>query len=138
MQTNAAHQPASTGPISFRQYLQGEVARRCCRNARYSLRAFARDLGVDHSTLSQILRGRRALSPRAIERHAARTAAGPPSEAEQLTRDAVAILSEGHHHALLELCRLEDFHPDSRWVARVLGLEVDRPEGRRTGGRPGA
>jgi transcriptional regulator with XRE-family HTH domain len=57
---------------SFRSYLEEELARRAGRNPRYSLRAFARHLGVDHSTLSQWLRGRRTISSRAIERLGAR------------------------------------------------------------------
>lgn len=40
-------------------------------NSRYSLRAFARDLSMDSSTLSQILRGKRALPLSATNRVAA-------------------------------------------------------------------
>ena len=61
-----------------------------------------------------------------IERQAARAATAPPTESEQLTRDAVAVLAEPHHLALLELTTLADFRADSRWAARVLGVDVDR------------
>jgi transcriptional regulator with XRE-family HTH domain len=37
------------------------------RNPRFSLRSFAKQLGIDHSTLSQVLRNRRRLSARALE-----------------------------------------------------------------------
>jgi hypothetical protein len=30
-----------------------------------------------------------------------------------------------YHFAILELTRLQDFQPDSRWIARVLGLNPD-------------
>jgi len=59
-------EPQPSEETSFRLYLRAELARRCARNAKYSLRSFARQLGVDHSTLSQILRGRRALTPAVI------------------------------------------------------------------------
>jgi len=37
------------------------------RNPRYSLRSFAKQLGIDHATLSQVLRRKRPLSARAME-----------------------------------------------------------------------
>ena len=44
--------------------LRAEYEQRLLRNRRFSLRAFAALLGMDSSTLSQILRGRRRLSAR--------------------------------------------------------------------------
>jgi uncharacterized protein (TIGR02147 family) len=147
MKTNATSVPSPPTPAnSFRLLLQDELARRCARNARYSLRSFARALAVDHSTLSQVLRGRRALSARAIERLGRRLGLTPADieryvdaersdrsepasamlpEVEQLTHDAVRLVTEWHHYAILELCRLDTFQADSRWIARVLGIEVD-------------
>src|SRR5580704_14910015 len=55
-------------PVSFRHFLQGELVRRCARNRQYSLRAFAKFLGIDHSTLSQLLRGKRRLTERSVRR----------------------------------------------------------------------
>jgi transcriptional regulator with XRE-family HTH domain len=46
-------------------FLNREYERRKRRNARYSLRAFARDLGCDHSTLSQWMRGKRPITEEA-------------------------------------------------------------------------
>ncbi|HWW62311.1 MAG TPA: helix-turn-helix domain-containing protein, partial [Thermoanaerobaculia bacterium] len=54
--------------MSFREILQAEFDRRAARNARYSLRAFARSLGIAHTTLSRFLSGRRRLTSRAIRR----------------------------------------------------------------------
>lgn len=123
--------------------MQEEVARRCAKNPRYSLRAFARHLGMDHSTLSQLVRGRRPFTPRTIERLGARLRLAPeavvkfleaerePSEpwtareARTLTADAASLLAEWHHYAILELTRLPSFEPDVRWIGRVLGLTPD-------------
>jgi transcriptional regulator with XRE-family HTH domain len=52
--------------MGFAAFLDHELKRRQRRNPRYSLRAFARDLGCDHSTLSQWMRGSRPLSPDSI------------------------------------------------------------------------
>jgi transcriptional regulator with XRE-family HTH domain len=131
--------------MNFRQYLQSELARRCAKNAKYSLRAFAMTLRIDHSTLSQILRGKRAVTRRTVQSLAPRlkldesAVAGyledlrrPPAvtigavrAVEELAQDMARAISEWHHHAILELIRLEDFRPDSRWIARVLDLSVD-------------
>jgi uncharacterized protein (TIGR02147 family) len=43
----------------------------------------------------------------------------------ELARDVAAALSGGPDYAILELVRLPSFRPNSRWIARVLGIEVD-------------
>jgi len=131
---------------SFRQLLQEELTRRCALNPRYSLRAFARRLEVHHSTLSQILRGKRRLTPRGIGKFGqllgveageiaawiAREGAHSPGvdersrrEVARVAREAAAVLNGWHHFAILELTRLETFRPDSRWIAQVLGITPD-------------
>ena len=130
-----------TPDTSFRLFLQSELARRCARNAQYSLRAFALHVGVDHSTLSQWLRGRRPITRRSIEtlgptlglpmaaidryiEHSGREDAAT-SAANLLTGDTVSVIADWYHFAILELTRLEEFRCDSRWIARVLDISVD-------------
>lgn len=138
---------AQPTPHSFREHLTSELAKRCAGNSQYSLRAFARDLGTDHSTLSQQLRGRRRLTETAIRQYAA--ALGTPEDrlvgylafaaehpastapdeslrrARDLTEDALEVLGSLDHFAILELTHLDSFRPDVNWIARVLGLEND-------------
>jgi transcriptional regulator with XRE-family HTH domain len=57
----------SSAAMATADFLNRELARRRQRNPRYSLRAFARDLGCDHATLSQWLRGTRPMSHEAEE-----------------------------------------------------------------------
>ncbi len=145
-----ANVSAATPPLdsvgSFRGFLQAELARRCARNPRYSLRSFARHLGVDHSTLSQILRGKRPLTARAIEAYGQRLAVSPDQvrayvareqrfgstemttlrEVQQLTHDTANLIGDWYHYAILELTRLREFRPDTRWIARVLGISPDQ------------
>lgn len=47
----------------YRDFLEREFASRLRRNPGYSLRAFARDIGLPASRLSEVLRGQRNLSP---------------------------------------------------------------------------
>lgn len=110
----------------------------------YSLRAFARNLGVNHSTLSQFMRGKRPLTRRTIEQLGARLKLsageiarftsslqrpaepdGTIREASLLAHDTACAIAQWEHHAILELLKLPEFRPDSRWIARVLDLTVD-------------
>ncbi|MCM3869540.1 MAG: DUF4423 domain-containing protein [Pyrinomonadaceae bacterium] len=130
---------------TFRLYLQAELARRCSTNPQYSLRSFALQLKIDHSTLSQILRGKRLLSDRVISKLGKRLALDSSTidafilqeklrsvegrstqgEIRQLAHDTVSLISNVFHYTILELIRLPEFKPDSRWIARVLNLTVD-------------
>lgn len=133
-------------PQSFRAHLQAELARRCAANLQYSLRAFARDLGVNHATLSQVLRGERPLTTRSIvelgtalrlpddvvQTHCANeplSVSGSREGAAMLARIAAEVISEWHHFALLELTHLESFKPDVRWISQVLNISTDEVAG---------
>lgn len=54
--------------VSYRKYIEREFRRRCRRNSLYSLRAFARDLEISASKLSEVLRGKCGLSASAAEK----------------------------------------------------------------------
>jgi uncharacterized protein (TIGR02147 family) len=137
-----------TASNCFRLFLQAELGRRCRKNSQYSLRAFAKFLATDHATLSQLVRGKRALTARAIMKLGTRLGLDRASidlyvaqesywagqtaseavlgEVEQLASDAACVISDWYHYAILELTRLHHFKPDSRWIARVLGIAPDQ------------
>ena len=103
--------------MGFEAFLQHKFDGRRSRNPRYSLRAFARDLGCDHATLSQWLRGVRPMTDASIERIA-----------EKLTLDQTAK-ALGREFDPLDLTIL-DLAPDlenptSPALARQLGVSVD-------------
>jgi transcriptional regulator with XRE-family HTH domain len=124
--------------------LQERLALARRRNPRYSLRSFARQLELDHSTLSQVLRGKRPLTAKAVRRIGARlglsgdltdydircargsTPAGVPASGPeaQISLDTFHVISDWHHCAILELTRLKTFRPESRWIAAALGLSI--------------
>jgi uncharacterized protein (TIGR02147 family) len=64
----------------YRQFLEREFQARLRRNAGYSLRAFARDIGMQPSKLSEVLRGVRGLSKRTAEKVAKRIRLSPQEE----------------------------------------------------------
>lgn len=84
--------------------LREELTRRRRVNPRYSLRAFSRSVEVEHSTISQLIRGTRPVTWKAI-RHIAATM--------RWTGSAV-LRAAGQRGSF-----------DSRAIARQLGVTVD-------------
>lgn len=134
--------------MDYRSILKAELAKRCGANPRYSQRAFARDLDLSPSRLSEILSRRYGLSRVAaqgiakriglakeecrrfldlveseharskVAREAAKDRLNSDSEQSQLQMDAFAIVSDWYHFAILELTCLKDFVSDNRWIAK--------------------
>jgi uncharacterized protein (TIGR02147 family) len=135
--------PQLSPSSGFRLYLQSEFAKRLSTNPQYSLRSFAMQLGINHSTVSQLLRGKRALTPRMIKTLGGRLGLRPEEieafiarerqasetvvsrEIRWLTMETVALLSDSSHRTILEMTSMEGFVPDTRWIARALDLTVD-------------
>jgi transcriptional regulator with XRE-family HTH domain len=109
--------PATIIGVTFRDLLRSEFERRRENNPRYSLRAFARSIGTDHSTLSQILRGRRRLTQRTIARIGAslRLTSGEIAESCTAANDT----------AVLAAVARPSFRADSRWIATMAGITLD-------------
>ena len=86
-------------------------------NRRYSLRAFAAALDVDHSTLSQILRGTRRVTIRTLRALGVRLRLS----AGEIERRCAAETEA----AVLDAVRHTRVHADSRWMAMTLGVPID-------------
>lgn len=144
MKSNVHSKSRVSSPLSFRLTLQTELARRCAENPQYSLRAFAKYLGMDHSTLSQLLRDKRRFTDKSIRKIGIRLGLeeaaierwirdeqrqgrdeATAGQVRQLTQDVAALMTDVNHYAILELTRTQGFQPDSRWIGRVLGISVD-------------
>jgi DNA-binding IclR family transcriptional regulator len=105
----------------FRDLLAAHFAARMARNPRYSLRAFACTLRVDHSTLSQWLRGRRPVTPRTMERTGWRLGMTPRDLRGHFERGTL----DRHSRRVLALVEQHQFKADVRWIAARLGLSTD-------------
>lgn len=125
----------------FRRLLQDELVARCKKNPRYSLRAFAKSLGIYHATLSALIAGRRPLTKKAIKNLAPKILKdsehirnfiefeeGPETEYNlketyrELTIDTFLASSEWYHDAILELVHIKGFNPTPKWIAKRLGI----------------
>ena len=103
--------------VTFCTVLRTEFERRRSANPRYSLRSFARDLSIDHSTLSQILRGRRRLTVRSVRALGRRLRLAAPAIAE--------LCALENESAVLSALDRPNFQADSRWVASMVGIPLD-------------
>jgi len=68
--------------LLLRRFLQAEFLHRCRKNAKYSLRAFARFLEVDPSLLSKIFRQERAISEKLFKQFAEKLKLSPEQISE--------------------------------------------------------
>jgi uncharacterized protein (TIGR02147 family) len=111
----------------FRLRLQHEFSRRCRSNEQYSLRAFARQTGLDPSTLSQILAGKRKISEKMIHRISEEIGLDTSHSVTKddyafLQQDAFNVISDWYHFAILDLTLLSNFKNDPIWIAKKLGI----------------
>ncbi len=129
----------------FRAFLESRLASARGKDPRFSLRAFAKRLGCDHATLSQVLRRKRPLTDRMIrllgERlgldprvtegylsahpRAKRTRPDRNPASWKLSLEAFEVISEWQHYAILELTRLKGFRADTRWISQALDIPPD-------------
>src|SRR5258707_1323801 len=115
--------------VDFRRFLQLELIRRCEQNRRYSLRAFARSLGLHHGTLSRVLSGKRAINKKLISRlgeplrlsptdadsflkHLSSQKRPLTSHYRELNLDTFLAVSEWYHDAILEMTHMKSFEGD--------------------------
>lgn len=117
----------------FRDSLRNEYLKRTSKNPRYSLRAFASAIGLNHATVSGFLSGRRKISPASAEKIGRALGwspdqisglAGSAQDYRQLTQDEFAMLSDWSYDAILEYSRL----PRARMEAKAIAEVFDLPE----------
>lgn len=126
--------------IDFKHYLRSELIRRCQKNPGYSMRAFARNLEIDGSTLSKILRGKRPLGEKTItylglklglkKSEISKFLKFRSNEAKTLTEydfiedDIFSVISDWYYYAILELMRVDQFKMSTQSISKALGITV--------------
>lgn len=127
------HRKNSQGDVL--KLLQSEFVERCRKNPRYSLRAYAKALGIEASPLSAILRGKRPLTKKTSQKlglalglrldEVESIQANRKSRVakfQQITLDHYALISDWYHYAILELTKTKSFKPNVAQVAKTLGI----------------
>ncbi|WP_415061389.1 TIGR02147 family protein [Bdellovibrio sp.] len=132
--------------------LKASFAEKQARNQRYSLRAFARDLKVEPSLLSKILRSNHRVTSKMIARMApaiglsaleVRSYIKSMRDEREIEKkekrarydefvpfnlDHFRFISAWYHVAILELFNLKSFKASPAWIAERLGIEVVQAE----------
>jgi hypothetical protein len=128
----------------YRRYLQEELERRMQINRLYSMRAFAKHLGVESSWLSKLLRGDRRITTGFIQRTGMRLGLDlseirqfmeesrlhsgpilPPRHFNQIENDSFEFISDWHHFAILELMKTAGFKQEKDWISQRLKMAPD-------------
>ncbi|OFZ20931.1 MAG: hypothetical protein A2202_02050 [Bdellovibrionales bacterium RIFOXYA1_FULL_36_14] len=121
---------------SFKEYLNLEFAKRCKKNPLYSLRAFARDIQISHSSLCQFFKGKRQMSKEMIEKVGLALSLSPDEINkfsknakgeiiyDTLKEDEYHLLSDWYYDAILELLSTKNFKSDFNWIARRLNITL--------------
>jgi transcriptional regulator with XRE-family HTH domain len=130
---------SESGKLNFRLWLQRQFTDRCKRNGRYSLRAFAKALNIDPSSLSQILSGKRPLTKKSMETICKRLGASPKELRDfallkvdssedhyhQIQMDTFSVISDWYHYAILELTFVSGFKADPKWIGKKLSITTE-------------
>jgi hypothetical protein len=130
------------------QILNRELSERKAKNSYYSLRAFARDLGIGSTSLSDVLANKRSLSKTNIEKVSdklglspididlmlgetkGRTAREDLEEKQrlQLEEDTFRLIADWYHLAILSLAKIPGSLADPCWLSERLGITVSEAE----------
>ncbi|MBY0371176.1 DUF4423 domain-containing protein [bacterium] len=118
----------------LRELLVNDFQNRRLRRGAFSLRAYARFLGINPTTLSLFLRGERSLKTVSFEKIARRLEVNAPSPQEDsafstLDLEKARILYDWHFFAILSLSETRGFIGKLRWISKRLGIS---PEATRT------
>lgn len=135
----------------YQEYLKDNLEKKVKRNKFYSLRAFARDLGVAPSTLSKIINGKTFPSSDLCKKILILLKIDPNEQHlfiksllkaksenefddyanESFNYESIAvdvdhfnIISNWYHYAILELTYSEKFQNDPSWISLQLGISL--------------
>jgi uncharacterized protein (TIGR02147 family) len=139
--------------IAIQKLLQGKLLEIQRQNPRYSLRAYAKKVGIHVGALTYILNGKRNVSRKLAERIAHRLLLDPQERSElfslfpekrkyrkpgvllegapesrylEFSASQFRICAEWEHFAVMSLLRCEDFKSNVSWIAKRLGITETR------------
>lgn len=122
---------SSADSSDFRTVLLREFSIRQSKNARYSLRGFAKALNLSPSSLSALLRSKRRPTPALIQRVGPELGLSESQIAHMISASGEVVfqeipnelyeqISDWHHYAILELTKLKKFKSTTAFVANSL------------------
>jgi uncharacterized protein (TIGR02147 family) len=127
---------------TYQQQIRNEYDQRKTRNPNYSIRAFSRFLGISPAQLSQIISGKRPLTPKTAQKIADRLNYSPLERASLLEstlekkgrvaswdprvlgEEEFQLIGKWYHFAILSLSEIRGSKSDPRWIASQLGISM--------------
>lgn len=109
--------PIHSQPMRFRETLKAELGTRRSDQPGYSIRRFARVLGVHHTTASRLLQGSGPVPGRCVRALGEKLGL----DADTLERTCAIERDE----AVLVAIARPRFRPSTRWIASAVGVGVD-------------
>ena len=124
-------------------WLENLLAEKIKTNPQFSLRAFARLVGVSPAVLSRILSGKRNLTFNLAVRIADGLVLGPidrnqlyslfthtksnenikeDSHEKELSIDCFNAMKDWYHYGITQLLYMESFNEDPKWIAKMLSI----------------
>ncbi len=132
-----------TTMLNFQDTLRQIYWVRKKRNPKYSLRAYGRQLGISHATLSHLISGQREISPKTLERLAPRLGMGPDdleSYKQGLRRatmnktkisfvkeEVFQLIQDWRHDAILELLQTHSLLSQDSMAGKLEILRTNLP-----------
>lgn len=124
--------------LSAQQLLISELEKRRKRNPAYSLRAFARDLGISKTSLSDVINARRSFSPQNInilveslglegaQVDALRSDFLSSTGARDIIEgDELSLIEDWQYLAILNLANIKEAKCAPEWISERLGISLD-------------
>lgn len=105
------------------------------RNSSFSMRAFAKKIGIPQSAVSEILSGRRSITRKMAQKIMSGLILSPAQMTKILEEDqddqnqytsldmkTFEVISDWHYFGLISLIETEGFRSDPKWIAKRLGI----------------
>jgi len=133
-------------------FLKNELAKRVSKNSRYSMRSYAKSLGLSIGAISGILSGSRPLTAKGAEKICDKLGLSPAKKSEyiydlvskmngrngldkpeynrlEIDEETFRIISDWYHWAIMQLVRTRRYlsnpsHSQPKWVAKQLGISL--------------
>lgn len=130
---------------TVRDLLLQELLHAQARNPNFSMRAYARKVGMAQSAVSEILAGKRTITakmaskimeglgadPERIQQTVSMLKNKTPAAAKgfrPLDIDTFHLVSEWYYFAILSLAETPDFQSDAKWISQRLGLSLTKAQ----------
>lgn len=138
-------EPMTQQEVEPRVWLLNEFSNRRLKNPKYSLRSFAKTLGVSPSRLSDIFNQKRNMTLNQAVQFTERLSIPPEMKKnvlssfdggknkktlnlnhtyQRISNDIFYLLRDWQHFAILNLIETKNFKSDPQWIAKRLGIQV--------------